>query len=398
MKTIAWITAKFDQVGGGERLIQEGLTYYRSKGHRPIVITWSYDDAVTFDRSYEPAEVSIVDQNGVGKSATRAIAKLKNIPQLRRLLKEHGVDLVFVQSEYDVILAWLATILTKTHYRFLIFGQIFQFPDDYAKYTFVFRRHLKRIVSSCAGYQETIPLCPPKIRFVDRVAMEIISVARFFAVRAADKLFAFSKQISWETQLLFGRQPTIAHGAYREEIIGQSIEAGPTLQKFGLVEKSYILSACRLVSKKRVGLIIDAYVRCAADVDLVIAGAGPEYDELKKQADRSNKADRVHFLGRVEEDDLMPLKRAAKLFVSMDIGDYDISPLEALVVGTPILLPREFDAEPTLANSWGVYICDARSDEVAAHIDAALCHSEGKPSFEALNDYSWESYFEMLVK
>lgn len=397
-KTIAWITATLDQVGGGERLIQEGALYYRSLGYRVLLITWSYRDEATFDGEYEERDVIVMGDGGEGKSAARALKRLQDVPRLRRVLKENNVDLVFVQSEYDVALAYMATRFSAIPYRFLIFGQMFQFPEDYAKYSLVFRRHLREIVESCEGYRITTSQLAPKLRFVNRWTLEFICIVRFLAVRAAQRRFVFTRQIGWETKLLYGKEATIAHGAYRRYVADTPVKNDDVLQKLGLTNKKYILSLSRLAPKKRIELIIRAYAQSGIeDLLLVVGGGGSERQSLEQVAAASGCADRIRFLGRVADDEMMPLKAGANLFVSMDIGDYDISPLEALVLGTPIVLPREFDADSQLGGTPGVTICDALEGPVAEAMREAR-DGTVVASAKLLDEYSWEYYFSVLAE
>lgn len=397
IKTIAWIAGRFDQVGGGERLIQEGVRYYRSRGYRVVVFTWAYDEVVSFDGEYEPAEVFIMSSGGKGKSASRALARLATVPQLRRLLVESNVDMVFVQSEYDAALAYIATRGLKIPYRFLIFGQNYQCPEDYGKYTLAFRRHLETIVKSYDGYLQTVSLTPPRIKFLDRIAMEVISLLRLRAVSAADRLFVFSPQVAWETELLFGRKPELTKGAFRRADIGKPVDATLVLHRHQLTNRKYVLSICRLVPKKRVDLIIAAFAQSTlADFVLVIGGNGPEKGKLEALAAEFGLADRVKFIGHVDDRDLRALKYAAQLFVSMDIGDYDLSPLEALVLGTPILVAKEFHADEALRATPGVIICDAEVNIISGHM-SVLVNNRALPSDTLLESYTWESYFTQLA-
>jgi glycosyltransferase involved in cell wall biosynthesis len=397
-RTIAWVSGRFDQVGGGERLIQEGLRYYRSQGYRTLVFTWSFNEVVSFDNQYDPAHVIVVSTNSHnGKTARGAFQRLKDLPRLRQLLIAHNVDLIFVQSEYDVALVYLATRWPRIPYRFLIFGQNYQFPEDYGKYTLLFRRHLSTIVNSCAGYRDTTSLKAPKISTPNRVAMEILSAVRLLAVRAAERLYVFSSQVRWETQLLFGRTPTIAKGAFRREELTGPAETD-IAARYGLQQRPYILSLCRLAPKKRVNLIIDAFAKAGlADVTLVIGGNGPEWSRLKDQVQRLGISEKVKFLGRVPDDHRRGLKRAAGLFVSMDIGDYDLSPLEALVLKTPIIVPEEFDADDEFRATPGVTICAANADEIADHMKQML-GTRAHPTEALLQNLTWENYFSTLIK
>ncbi|NOU05693.1 MAG: glycosyltransferase [Hyphomicrobiaceae bacterium] len=205
-RTIAWVINRFDTVGGGERLLNEGARYYRSLGYRVLIITWHFDAKVLFSGVYEDKDIFVLKTEETPRGAVlkRATSRARPLRTIRRILQEHKVSLVFVQGEYDVALTSLALMGTGIPYRFLIFGQIFQYPHDNGKYAMIFRRHLQRIVNSLPGYKSTIPLAPPTLSLPNRLANELISVVRYRAVRRAQKTFAFSRQVQWETELLFG--------------------------------------------------------------------------------------------------------------------------------------------------------------------------------------------------
>jgi len=70
----------------------------------------------------------------------------------------------------------------------------------------------------------------------------------------------------------------------------------------------------------------------------LIAGTGPDGPRLARMADDLGVTDRVRFLGKVPEEDLPDLYRAADLFVLPSIGEgFGIVYLEAMASGTPVL-------------------------------------------------------------
>jgi glycosyltransferase involved in cell wall biosynthesis len=398
-ETIAWVVNRLDRIGGGERLLLEGARHYRSLGRRVMIFTWFFDEGALFGGRYENVDIVCLTAKEQPREniLARAWSRARTLLRLRRLLKQHGVSTIFVQGEYDIALVYLATRWLKIAYRFLIFGQIFQYPHDHAKYSLIFCRQLKEIVQSRPGYAATIPLDPPKLSLANKLASEFICLVRYRAVRAAECLFAFSRQIQWETELLFGRSPKLAAGAFDQELLERNHFPKEVLKRHSLRPGRYVLSLSRLDRKKRIDLIIDGFAATgAADYDLVIAGAGGDEAFLRDKAARSGIGDRIKFIGLIDEEDMLPLKHFAALFVSMDIGDYDISPLEALAVGTPALCPTDFDADGNLRAVPGFSLVEATPKTIAAKMSEALANPI-RVDRSRMERWSWQSYFDTLL-
>ena len=104
-----------------------------------------------------------------------------------------------------------------------------------------------------------------------------------------------------------------------------------------------IATAGRLVHKKGFEYLIEAM----ADVSvahLALAGEGTLDEDLRRRAARTSVADRVHFLGKMNQDDVAKLFSAADVIVTPsirdDAGNVDGLPnvvLEALASGTPLI-------------------------------------------------------------
>ncbi|MFT4264600.1 MAG: glycosyltransferase [Nocardioides sp.] len=101
-----------------------------------------------------------------------------------------------------------------------------------------------------------------------------------------------------------------------------------------VTKEPFLFTASRLVSYKRV----DVAIRIAADLGLpvVIAGGGPELEDLTKLADEIGAV--AHFVGRVGDEFLYALYQEAMLFVFLAIEDFGIMPVEAMAAGTPVLV------------------------------------------------------------
>lgn len=94
--------------------------------------------------------------------------------------------------------------------------------------------------------------------------------------------------------------------------------------------QDYYLAAGRLVSYKRVDLIVDTFNQ--NQLPLRIIGAGPEYNKLKQKA-RAN----IQFLGEVNRQELELNYRQARALIFAPLEDFGIVPVEAQAFGCPII-------------------------------------------------------------
>ncbi len=145
------------------------------------------------------------------------------------------------------------------------------------------------------------------------------------------------------------REMVIGWGApaKRVKVIYNALETqqyAPTLSReearaaLGLEAQSpYLLTAARLTAWKGIDHLIEA-LAANPDIQLLIAGDGPQRGALQSQADRLNLTARVHFLGKVSHERLGLYMRAADYF-ALYSGYEGLSHtiLEALYAGTPVI-------------------------------------------------------------
>jgi 1,2-diacylglycerol 3-alpha-glucosyltransferase len=110
-------------------------------------------------------------------------------------------------------------------------------------------------------------------------------------------------------------------------------------RRLGLpADRPLILYIGRLSDEKRVSVLLDAMAQVRAPAHLAIGGDGPEADELRRRARDLELTERVTFLGRVADDDLVPLYRLGDLFAMPSTAELQsLSTLEALAVGLPVV-------------------------------------------------------------
>lgn len=125
---------------------------------------------------------------------------------------------------------------------------------------------------------------------------------------------------------------------------GSNIEEHQTAkiikQKFGLDEKSYILSIGRLVPEKSIHKLIEIYKKTNTSKKLVIAGgtaATDEYVDYLKQLAKDDE--RIIFTGMLKGEALKEIYSNACLYVSAsDLEGLPLTLLEAMSYGIPSLV------------------------------------------------------------
>lgn len=119
-----------------------------------------------------------------------------------------------------------------------------------------------------------------------------------------------------------------AHSDWADEVTGSEQEVLTS------IPPTFVLGASRAVEYKRLDLAIR--VGEVLDLPVVIAGDGPYRARLEAMAQESSVP--VTFVGRVSDALLYSLYQRAALFAFMAVEDFGIMPVEAMSVGTPVLV------------------------------------------------------------
>jgi len=201
-------------------------------------------------------------------------------------------------------------------------------------------------------------------------------------LRRADKIIAISK---------FTRECLLASGVAAERIdlvypsldlgrFADSIDRDATRDDFGWDGKQVVLSIGRLVERKGQDTVIRALSAVAEKIPTVhyaIGSRGPYRQALEQLAVDEGVAERVEFIGFVDEADLGRRYAAADLFsmVSREIDEvgevegFGIVYLEANAVGTAVLAGRSGGVEDAVADGQSGLLVDPEDlDAVVAAI------------------------------
>ena len=95
--------------------------------------------------------------------------------------------------------------------------------------------------------------------------------------------------------------------------------------------------AGRITRQKALGVALDALGRVDG-VSLLVAGDGPDLDEVRREATARGLDGRVRFVGPLGRDDVLALFRAADAsLLSSSWENFPHTVVEALAVGTPVV-------------------------------------------------------------
>jgi glycosyltransferase involved in cell wall biosynthesis len=199
--------------------------------------------------------------------------------------------------------------------------------------------------------------------------------------------------------LLFKVDTIRNQGAFKEIIFTEKFNTISVKEKFNIpLEKRILLSFSRLDRKKRINVIIESLLYLPENYFLVIAGTGECEESLKELVQKHNLQNRILFLGFVEESNANSIKASADIFVSVDIGDFDISPLEAMALGCKAVVSTEFDLDDNLSKFHNLKSSIAEPKALANVINELYICDPDTHYQEKLKGYTWESYFHKILK
>ena len=177
-------------------------------------------------------------------------------------------------------------------------------------------------------------------------------------------------------------------------------------QKYHLAEWPYLLSVGTLQPRKNYQMLIRAFAPLANKVPhhLVISGGkGWLYDDMMAEVVRQGLADRVHFIGFVDDADLPTLYSDASLFVFPSLYEgFGLPLLEAMGCGTAVLTSNSSSLPEVAGNAAQQLPPDDQSAWTNAMLALLSDPSQRKVLVRAgLNQakiFSWQESARQLLK
>ncbi len=140
--------------------------------------------------------------------------------------------------------------------------------------------------------------------------------------------------------------------------------------------EDFYLSVGRLVSYKRIDLIVDAFAQMP-DRSLVIIGDGKERKQIETRLTAN-----ITYLGYQSQNIVREYMQRAKGFVFAGIEDFGITPLEALSCGTPVIALGKGGLKETIKPNTGILFAEQTIESLKDGIlrfeqrefDPQVCH------------------------
>jgi glycosyltransferase involved in cell wall biosynthesis len=166
--------------------------------------------------------------------------------------------------------------------------------------------------------------------------VKVLRQARDRALRRVDALvcpsaYLASRAVAWgldeeRVTVVPNAAPPLPALPEREAARARFQVEGPTLAFAG-----------RITRQKALGVALDALGRVDG-VSLLVAGDGPDLDDVRRQATERGLNGRVRFVGPLGRDDVLALFRAADAsLLSSSWENFPHTVVEALAVGTPVV-------------------------------------------------------------
>ena len=153
-----------------------------------------------------------------------------------------------------------------------------------------------------------------------------------------------------------GKCRIIHYGVQLERfVVNPQLEAEAASWRARFANRPLLLFVGRLRHYKGVDVLIEA-MRQVEGSHALIVGIGPFADTWRRQAAEANLLDRITFLGELPDETLLPLYRAASVFVLPSTNraeTFGIVQLEAMASGVPVVC-TELGTGTSYVNQHGV--------------------------------------------
>jgi glycosyltransferase involved in cell wall biosynthesis len=401
MPKVIWYSIPLTTVGGGERLLLEGLRWFRSQGIDALLFADGEPVAkeALFDSRYEPSV--LIYPRASGKSFFNSVRTAYNKV---KFLSSHNPDLIIANSQAEAWKIFFYNLFSRKKIPYICFihGSFFQFHDEINKYALIFRKSFSQIWENDEVYKALIPRKTPAIPLSSRLKFEIMNYLRYLAVQEAKVVFVMTRKQKIEIELLYkNRNVIVNHGAFNRSIFEYKQQADKKA-KWNIGDKTMLFSMCRLVTKKRVDLIIRSFAifyRDNPNTVLFIGGSGPEKQNLQQLAKDLRVENAVNFLGYIKDEELPDYYCSSALFVTADNADYDITTFVALALGKKVVASSQHEFEPHLKQLNLLFHANPTpegfSDAFKQAIESTRPPHESRKNL--LDDYSWEHYFNRIL-
>jgi glycosyltransferase involved in cell wall biosynthesis len=226
-------------------------------------------------------------------------------------------------------------------------------------------------------------------------------------VAARERLLELDTTMLAESRAIYTIAKTVTHRLRRYNgVPSETLYHPPRLARRlrGGPSGDYVLSVGRLESVKRVDLAIRAIAMVPGSLKLAIAGTGTQFHVFEALAESLGVADRVQFLGEVDDDTLIELYAGATAIVYPPYDeDFGYVTLESFLAHKPVITTTDA-GEPTEFVRDGVngLVVEPTGEALGAAIatladDRARATALGESGYDLARTITWDGVIERLV-
>jgi len=291
------------------------------------------------------------NQIGMDKSYTFGLSRFRRVFDrlrwLRRTIKDLKPDTIITTGQWESS-SWLmlACLGLPINLSVIVYGSVFSFSNDndITKFAGVFRQAYRRIIKDYESFEHISLEAYEKLSFKRRLLNNAESYLRYWANRKARRIFALTGRVAREVEAMYGREvkPLPLSITETDDVVKKG-ECKPSELKmvyFG-----------RLIKSKRVIEAIKIFEHLAEQVDgLVfhILGSGVERPAIEAYVAQSRFKDAIKVFGFVAEEVLKHEIETCLCTINLDIADFDLTTLESLGMGKPVVVSKICDLDKQL--------------------------------------------------
>lgn len=399
---VVWYCHNSYFFGGGERLILEGQKQFTKLGIKcPVLMNApTVVEEMARDNGYNPDIIYGTKQGAAPGKIPFLDGVLQYFRVISRIYRE-APDILICNSPFESFIYSVFRIISfRKKIPFVCFqhGSYFQFPGDILKYTILHRKAFTTIWNKYEEYQQNIPLKRPAASIAEIILAEIKAGAFYVGANSAESMFVLSEGNKKVIEELFHHKRILVfHGAISEELL----TGEKATEVSGAKNETTFFSLCRLVKKKRVDIILEAYslyLKINPASRLVIGGTGEEKEALEKLASELGISGNVTFAGFIPDDEIDKYYRECDIFVSADLADYDITTITALAYRKKLVVPFQHEFNYEYGN---VFQSGATPEDFCKAFEKAAGASikiDERTYIDKLKEYTWEYYYTNIAE
>jgi glycosyltransferase involved in cell wall biosynthesis len=323
-----------------------------------------------------------------------------HVRELIRQLRLHGYRAELVSLPFK----WYPKTEILPHaaaWRLLDLSESNGMPIDLAigtKFPSYFVRHPRKVTWLIHQYRAAYELCGTPYSDFAHVEQDVGLRAQLITLDR--RMLGESRRVFTNARNTASRlakyNGVSAEALYHPPRLAQRLEAGA----YG----DYVLSVGRIESVKRVDLAVRAIALVPGRVRLVVAGDGTQRANTERLAGDLGVADRVTFLGAVDDEQILTLYRDALAVVYAPFDeDFGYVTLEAFLARRPVITatdsggPLEF-----VVDGESGAICDPAPDAIASAVaayaaDRGRAAAHGEAGQAVARGVTWDGVVERLI-